>query len=62
MIEQNSVENKNLITFLGAKKNKEQREALETPNKLCKTFRDTMETLSNSDFNLSIRENQILIF
>jgi hypothetical protein len=33
---QNSVENKNLLTFLGAQKSKERREALETPNKLCK--------------------------
>jgi hypothetical protein len=47
---------------LGAKKSKEQRETLETPNKLCKTFRNTMETLSNLNFNLSIRENQNLTF
>jgi hypothetical protein len=49
----NSAKNKNLLTFLGAQKSKEQREALETPNKLCKTFRDAIETLSNSDCNFS---------
>jgi hypothetical protein len=58
----NSAENKNLITFLGAKKSKEWREELETPNKLCKKFRDVVQTLSNSDYDFSIRETQILTF
>jgi hypothetical protein len=47
---------------LRAKKSKEQREALETRNKPCKTFRDTIETLSNSDCNFLIRKTQILTF
>jgi hypothetical protein len=51
-----------LLTFLGAQKSKERREALEIPNNLCKTFRDAIETLSNSDFNFSIRETQNLTF
>jgi hypothetical protein len=55
-----SIKNKNLLTFLGAQKSKERREALETPNKLCKTFRDAIETLLNKDCNFSIRETQIL--
>jgi hypothetical protein len=47
---------------LEAQKSKERREALETPNKLCKTFSDAIETLSNSDCNFSIREAQFLTF
>jgi hypothetical protein len=53
---QNPAKNKNLLTFLGVQKFKEQIEALETPHRFCKTFRDTIETLSNSDRNFPIRE------
>jgi hypothetical protein len=56
----NSAEGKNLFNFLGAQKSKVRREALETPNKLWKTFRDVIETLSTSDCIFSIRETQIL--
>jgi hypothetical protein len=59
---QNPAKNKNLFTFLGAQKFEERIEALETPHKLCKTFRDTIETLSNSDCNFPIMETQILTF
>jgi hypothetical protein len=54
--------NKNLITFLGAQKSNEWREALETPNKPCKTFRDTIETPSKLNCNFSIRKTQSLTF
>jgi hypothetical protein len=59
---QNSAENKNLITFLGAQKSKECEEALETLTKPCKTFRDTIKTLLNIHCNFSIRKTQILTF
>jgi hypothetical protein len=48
--------------LLRSSKSKEQREALETPNKTCKTFRDAIETISKLDFNLSVRGNQNLTF
>jgi hypothetical protein len=59
---QNSADNKNLIAFVGAQKSKERKEALETPNKPSKTFRDTIETLSNLDCKFSTRKTQILTF
>jgi hypothetical protein len=58
----NLVKNKNLFTFLGAQKSKERREALVTPNKPCKTFKKTIETLLNSDCNFSRKGIQILTF
>ncbi|WP_428740135.1 hypothetical protein, partial [Sulfurimonas sp.] len=45
--------NKNLFTFLGAKKSNERREILVSPNKPCKTIKEAIETLSNSDCNFS---------
>jgi hypothetical protein len=62
--EESKIQSKTRIffTFFGAQKSKMRREALETPNKLCKTFRYAIETLSNSDCKISIRETHILIF